>query len=633
MVREPDTDAIIPLFAELEFKGLLREFQITAQPARETNRHIVESDADLAKLVTAAGKAQNVAIDVVRDQADYTRASIVGIAIATSGFDSWYVPLRHHYLGMPDQIGVKTVLDALGPLFSDEATSKRLGHSWKESALVLAASGASCTSVSFDTELGSYLSDATKYAHTLDNIALDLLGSKLPVPPKNVERGRESWAETPVDITAEYGCSRAEAIHRSAPMLRTQLEEGDLTGLNQDLELPLSELLGEMEATGIRVDPKVLNELSVRFGAVVKEAEKACHEYAGAPFNMGSPKQLADVLFNKLELPVTKKTKTGPSTDASVLEELEGKHPIIEAIHRWREMSKLKSTYTDVLPGLINPKTGRIHTIFRQAVAATGRLSSFDPNLQNIPIRTEEGRRIRDAFVPAEGCVLMSADYSQVELRILAHLCGDPGLQKAFRDKVDIHRRTASEVLGIVEDEVTYEQRSAAKAINFGLMYGMGAFRLARDLKITRPEAQTYIDRYFERFSSVKAFMDGTIESGRELGYVTTMLGRRRYVPELRSKNFNRRAGAERAAINTPVQGTAADIIKLAMLRVDRVLKQNKSGARMLLQVHDELVFDVPTGEADEVSSVIKQEMESVVSLDVPLVVEIAHGNNWNEAH
>jgi DNA polymerase-1 len=403
--------------------------------------------------------------------------------------------------------------------------------------------------------------------------------------------------------------------------------------LSLDLELPLGQVLAGMEMEGVRVDVEVLHRLSEEFAQTMSTVESQAFELAGREFNMGSPKQLQDVLFNRLELPIIKKTKTGASTDASVLEQLADKHPIIGLILEWREVQKLKSTYTDVLPTLVNPNTGRIHTNFKQAVAATGRLSSLNPNLQNIPIRKEAGRRIREAFIADEGCHLISADYSQVELRLLAHLSGDPGLTQAFRDGQDVHTRTASEIFGVPEAEITRQQRSAAKAINFGLMYGMSAFRLARDQHISRNEAKEYIDRYFKRYSAVKAFMDGCIAFGLANGYVETVLGRRRYVAELSARNPMRRSAAERIAINSPVQGSAADIIKLAMLRIDARLKNEGLRTRMLLQVHDELVFDAPENELERVKDLVKYEMENAYQLRVPLTVDCSSGYNWFQAH
>ncbi len=625
----PDNAALVELFSTLEFKDLLREVQVVAAPRQEVTRAVVRDEAALGALALALASAPTFAVFGLWDHPVYARSRLVGLAFATTTA-AWYVPLRHRLLDAGDQVSVAVALERLTPALS---AKERVAHAWKELAFVLAREGLRVPGPRLDTELASYLSNATKYAHTLENLALDHLRENLPPLPPEVERGRQGWDETPVEHAAAAAFARVEAIARLEAPLTTALAEAQGAGLLAELELPLSEILLDMELAGVRVEPEILRGLSGRFGEMLAAAERRVWGLAGTEFNLGSPKQLAEVLFERLGLPVLKKTKTGPSTDASVLEQLADESPVVSGILEYRELSKLKGTYTDVLPTLIDRETGRIHTSFRQAVAATGRLSSFDPNLQNIPIRTEEGRRIRDAFVAREGNVLVSADYSQVELRILAHLCRDPGLLGAFADRVDVHRRTASEIFGVPEPEVTREHRSAAKAINFGLMYGMGAFRLARDLQISRKKAQEYIDRYFERYSAVKAFMDGTIERGRELGYVETVLGRRRYVPDLRARDFARRSGAERVAINTPVQGSAADIIKLAMLEVARVLRGEGFSARMVLQVHDELVFDAPEGEAERLAERVRASMSGVVSLAVPLDVEVGWGRTWNDAH
>ena len=631
VVAGEDPEKLVPLYAELEFKELLREVKTVDVPAVEWVRQVVSRPEQLKELVHSLTESGEITFDVLWDERRYVRGRIVGLGLSAKTGESWYVPLRHRYLGCPDQLPAEAVLDALRPALTDPAR-RRVAYGWKELSVVLRNDGVQTLDVSLDIELGSYLANATKYAHSLENISLDWLERKLPPPPTAVAKGKETWDQVDVDAAAAYVLGRVEATAELSPMIAGELDES-LEKLMADVEIPLGRILASMEMTGIRIDPAVLRRLSADFGETMAAAEKACHELAGQPFNLGSPKQLAEVLFTRLELPIIKRTKTGPSTDHSVLEQLADQHPIVAKIFEWREVQKLKGTYTDALPNIVNPKTGRIHTCFRQAVAATGRLSSFEPNLQNIPIRTELGRQIRDAFVPGEGCVLLSADYSQVELRVLAHLSGDPGLLAAFKEGKDIHRQTASEVFDVPEGEVTYEQRSASKAINFGLMYGMGAFRLARDLDISRAQAKEYIDRYFERFAGVKTFMEETLERGRRLGYVATILGRRRYVPELRVRNFTRRAAAERAAINTPVQGSAADLIKLAMIRVDAALSAGGFDTKLLLQVHDELVLDVPLAEVEAVGALVRREMEAVYPLRVPLTVSVAHGPNWNAAH
>ena len=630
-LRSADPGELVPIFTQLEFKTLLRDYKTVDVTSAEWTETPVTTPEALTEMATALSKAETIAIELLPDTHRTVRAAPVGLALA-AGSRCWYVPVGHAYLGAPSQLPLATVLDAVrGPLTDPD--KKQIVCGGKELYVVLRSAGLDLPPPELDVELGSYLLAATRYAHNLENIALDRLGRKLPPVPRDVARGRETWDTVPVDSASKVALSRVQAAYELAADMLAELEKAGLSELHRNLEIPLSRVLAQMEIAGIRVDPGVLARLSADFGKTMNSVEKDCHSLAGTPFNLGSPRQLADVLFNRLGLPVGKTTKTGPSTDASVLEQLADRHPLVPKIFEWREVQKLKGTYTDVLPGLVNPATGRIHTNFRQAVAATGRLSSFEPNLQNIPIRTELGRQIRDAFVPGEGCVLLSADYSQVELRVLGHLSGDPGLISAFEAKKDVHRQTASEIFGTPESDVTYEQRSAAKAINFGLMYGMGAFRLARDLGISRPMAQDYIDRYFERFSRVRQFIDDTLESGRDLGYVSTILGRRRYVPELTAKNHTLRAAAERAAINMPVQGSAADLIKLAMLRVQAALAEQNLQSRMLLQVHDELVFDVPHAEIEIMTALVRELMEGVYELRVPLTVSVAHGMNWNEAH
>ncbi len=424
--------------------------------------------------------------------------------------------------------------------------------------------------------------------------------------------------------------SKAALLYRLSGELEKKLAEEKLTGLLTDLELPLSSTLARMELAGIAVDLEILSQLSRELRAELSEIEEKAYSLVGRKFNLNSPKQLSGILFEELGLEPIKKTKTGYSTDNEVLTELKDEHPLIPELLEYRQLSKLKSTYVDALPALVVPETGRIHTNFHQAVTATGRLSSSDPNLQNIPIRSEEGGKIRRAFIPGEeGWSFLSADYSQIELRVLAHLSGDPALIAAFQNQEDIHRRTAAEIFGLDPVDVTSQQRSAAKAINFGIVYGISSFGLARGTGISRTEAQEYIDRYFQRYSKVKEYLDSTVAEARKQGYVTTILGRRRYLPEINSRNWTRRQFAERMAMNTPVQGSAADLIKLAMLAVEQRIKQEGLRARMLLQVHDELLFEYPDAERDTLAAAVKEEMEGVLQLAVPLLVEITTGDSW----
>ncbi len=439
----------------------------------------------------------------------------------------------------------------------------------------------------------------------------------------------KSTSKRPLD----YACCDVETCWRLVPVLRRKLEENKLKELYESIELPLTEVLARMEYTGILVDSEKLEELSTEFQKALDQKAALIYQMAGEEFNIQSPKQLGYILFDKIGLRVLKKTKSGPSTDTSVLEELTLEHPVAEQVLGYRTLSKLKGTYADALPKLVRPDTGRIHTSFNQAVTATGRLSSSNPNLQNIPIRSDEGRRIRQAFISAPGNMLMSADYSQIELRVLAHYSGDESLMDSFRNDEDVHRRTAAEIFGVEVTEVSAEMRRQAKMINFGIAYGMSPFGLSQRLRISTKTAKAAIDRYFERYSGVRRFIDEAVRKARNLGYAETLLGRRRAIPELQSRNFSIRQLGERLAINTPIQGTAADLIKKAMVDISLRLKKEKLGAQMLLQVHDELLFEVPSEKREPVEELVRREMEDVRVLDVPLKVEIGWGANWTEAH
>jgi DNA polymerase-1 len=469
----------------------------------------------------------------------------------------------------------------------------------------------------------------------MDSLAAELLDYRT-IPYSDVAgsgKKKICFDEVEVEKATVYAAEDADITLRLYEKLLPMVKEQEQQALFDDVEMALLPILVKMEQIGIRIDAKFLNGLSADMEKKLAALEGEIHGLAGTIFNIGSPKQLGEILFERLGLPKGKKTKTGWSTDVEVLSNLAEEHEIAEKILDYRSLAKLKGTYTDALPKLIHPDTGRIHSSFNQAVTATGRLSSSDPNLQNIPIRTEEGRRIREGFIPSEGCLLLAADYSQVELRILAHMADEPALKEAFARGEDIHRRTASEVLGLFPDMVTDEQRRQAKAINFGVIYGMSAFGLAKQLGISRREAQTFIDTYFERYPGIRTFMDSCVAEAREKMYVTTLLGRRCAIPEINSKNGAVRGYAERNAINYPVQGSAADIIKVAMVRIARRLTREGSNARMLLQVHDELVFDVPKEELEDVKTLVVEEMEGAVDVSVPLLVEAGHGYNWREAH
>jgi len=500
---------------------------------------------------------------------------------------------------------------------------------------VLARAGVELQGVETDTMIASYLAQPAAKSHGLDALASDVLGYRTISYAEVTGSGRNrvGFEQVEIDKATVYAAEDADITLRLAEQLLPMLAASDQERLFRDVEMPLVGVLTSMERSGVRIDAPFLAGLSRELEGKLSVLEGEIHRLAGGPFNVASPKQLGEVLFERLRLPRGRKTKTGWSTDSEVLSGLADDHPIAALLLDHRSLAKLKGTYTDALPKLVHPETGRLHTSFNQAVTATGRLSSSDPNLQNIPIRTEEGRRIREAFIPADGCLFLSADYSQVELRILAHLADVPALKEAFARGEDIHRRTASEVFGIFPEMVTDEQRRQAKAINFGVIYGISAFGLARQLNIGRRDAQAFIDAYFERYPGIQAFMAVKIDEARARQFVTTLLGRRCAVPEIHSSNGAVRGYAERNAINYPVQGSAADIIKVAMVGIQARLDRERLAARMVLQVHDELVLEVPAGEVDVVRQLVRDEMEGAVDLTVPLAVEIGVGSNWREAH
>ena len=592
------------------------------------------TESDLDELVAALEQSERFAFDTETTSLDAMRADLVGLSFAVTAGEAWYVPVGHHYLGMPEQLPLDRVLEAVRPLLASPRQLK-IGQNLKYDILVLARAGIEVSGPIYDTMLASYLANPATRSHGMDNLAAELLNYHTISYSEVAGSGKKQigFEEVEVEKATTYAAEDADITLRLYEKLVPMVTEQHQDGLLNDVEMPLLQILAGMERAGIRINPEFLGGLSADMEKKLAVLETEIHQLAGGPFNIGSPKQLGEVLFENLGLPKGKKTKTGWSTDVEVLNKLAEDHEIAAKILDYRSLMKLKGTYTDALPKLIHPETGRIHTSFNQAVTATGRLSSSDPNLQNIPIRTEEGRRIREGFIPSDGCVLLSADYSQVELRILAHMADEPALKEAFARGEDIHRSTASEVLGLFPEMVTDEQRRAAKAINFGVVYGISAFGLAKQLGINRREAQQFIDTYFERYPGIRTFMDACIAEAREKMYVTTLLGRRCAIPEINSKNGAVRGYAERNAINYPVQGSAADIIKVAMVKIAARLAEEGLQARMLLQVHDELVFDVPQAELEKVSALVKSEMQGAVDLSVPLLVEVGSGRNWREAH
>ena len=580
--------------------------------------------------------AELFAFDTETTSLDYMAARIVGVSFAVEPGRAAYVPLAHDYLGAPAQLERDAVLALLKPLLEDDAQAK-VGQNLKYDASVLANHGISLRGIRFDTMLESYVLDSTATRHDMDSLALKYLGHKTIHFEDIAGKGAKqlTFNQIKLEEAGPYAAEDADVTLRLHQALWPQLQEQEGPGsVFTAIEMPLVPVLSRIERTGALISRELLAAHSTELGARLTELEGSAHELAGQAFNLGSPKQLGEILFDKLGLPVIKKTPKGaPSTAEEVLAELALDYPLPQLLLEHRSLSKLKSTYTDKLPEMINPRTGRVHTSYHQAVAATGRLSSSDPNLQNIPIRTPEGRRIRQAFIAPQGYRIVAADYSQIELRIMAHLSADPGLMKAFREGQDVHRATAAEVFEVDVEEVSGDQRRKAKAINFGLMYGMSAFGLARQLHLGRNEAQQYIERYFERYPGVQQYMDRTRAVAREQGYVETLFGRRLHLPQINARNKMLAQAAERTAINAPMQGTAADIIKRAMLAVAGWLEGDGPDAKMIMQVHDELVFEVATNEVEAVSQKICSLMSGAAELAVPLLVEAGAGANWDEAH
>jgi DNA polymerase-1 len=562
-------------------------------------------------------------------------AEIVGISLAVAPGEAAYIPVGHDYAGAPDQLAREQVLARLKPWL--ESSAAKVGHHLKYDAHVLCNYGIVLGGIAHDTMLESYVLDSTATRHDMDAVARKYLGIETVKFEDVAGKGAKQlgFNEVDVETAGAYAAEDADVTRRIHDTLWPRLQaEPKLVDLYRELEMPLLGVLRKMEYAGVMVDAAMLARQSGELAETMAKVEAAAYEAGGGPFNLGSPKQLQEVLYDRLGLPVLGKTPKGqPSTAESVLQDLAADYELPRLILEYRALTKLKSTYTDKLPREINADTGRIHTSYHQAVAATGRLSSTDPNLQNIPIRTREGRRIRQAFVPAPGYRLLAADYSQIELRIMAHLSGDEGLLQAFRERRDIHRATAAEVFGLELDEVDADQRRSAKAINFGLIYGMSAFGLGRQLGIERGRAQTYIDLYFERYPGVKHYMEETRALARERGFVETVFGRRLYLPEINARNAQRRQYAERSAINAPMQGTAADIIKRAMLGVDAWLATEQIDGRLIMQVHDELVVEVAAGDAAQCAEQVSGIMSAAANLSVPLVVDTGVGENWDQAH
>jgi DNA polymerase-1 len=642
-----DKAALRKLLNHYELRSLLRQLDEAAgdSPAPQNEDPPAKDDSDyetvlswdaLDRWLNKINGASLTAFDTETNSLDYMQAEIVGFSLATKAGEACYVPVAHDYPGAPEQLPRDEVLKKLKP-FLESDKNKKVGHHLKYDAHILKRYDIDLAGMYFDSMLESYVLNSVATRHDMDSVARYYLGKETIHYEDVAGKGAKqlTFNEIDLDTAAPYAAEDADVTLQLHETLWQQLAElPTLKKVYQQIEQPLVPVLLDMEETGVLVDRKMLGKQSTELAKKMVKLEAKAHELAGGPFNLGSPKQLQQILFEQLELPVIRKTPKGqPSTAEDVLVELAGDYDLPAVIIDYRSVSKLKSTYTDKLPLQINERTGRIHTSYHQAVAATGRLSSTDPNLQNIPIRTPEGRRIRQAFVAPEDHVLLAADYSQIELRIMAHLSADKGLLDAFAKEQDVHRATAAEVFEVALDDVTSDQRRSAKAINFGLMYGMSAFGLAKQLGISRGEAQAYVDLYFERYPGVKAYMDNIRDQARETGYVETVFGRRLYLPEINARNAQRRQYAERSAINAPMQGTAADVIKKAMISVHDWLQQKPRGARMIMQVHDELVFEIEKEKVDGVRRKVVDIMSSAAKLKVPLQVEVGIGANWDEAH
>ena len=669
-VRSPDVVRLTELFTELEFRSLIPKLEDVADatgegvaPAPAAQRapavaaaalpssppppsaQVVDDPAQLAAVLAEIRRAPPplVAIDTETTAVDPMRAALVGLSLAVAPGRSWYLPFAHLPPDGPLAGGepprnlpplASAALAPLRALLADAGLAKA-GHNIKFDWLILRRAGAELAGVTYDSMLASFVLDPGRRSHALDELARERLSIEMETYAGVVGKGRAErpFAEVPVADAARYCAADSEMVLRLESAFRSELEDHRLLPLLETIEMPLVPVLLEMEANGVLIDRALLGEIGRGFAKELAGLELEIYRAAGGDFNINSTPQLRMILFEKLQLPVLKRTKTGASTDFEVLEQLAAMgHEVPRLMIEYRELSKLKSTYVDALPGYIHPETGRVHTNFNQTGAATGRLSSSDPNLQNIPVRTPRGEAIRRAFIAPPGHLLLTADYSQIELRLLAHLSGDPAFVEAFERGGDIHRQTAAVIFGVAEDAVTPEMRARAKTINFGTIYGQGSFALSRQLGITQDEAKTFIQQYFERFAGVRRWLDATVEEARQRGYVETLFGRRRYITELKDKNFNIRAFGERTATNSPLQGSAADLIKIAMIRIHAALPAAGLRARMLLQVHDELVFEVPKGELAAAAALVKREMEGVTKLRVPLVVTIGAGKNWVDA-
>ncbi len=630
---EPDSDKLRDLLSELEFHTLLKS-DVPASKIDTLGFSLVQTREQLDKMITCLKKAVHLVVDTETTSLDPLAASLVGVSLCVDADRAWYIPCGHRDREnnlLAGQLPLGEVTAALRPFFEDRKLPK-IGHNLKYDWAVLSApqnEGIRLGGPLYDTMIGAWLLEPGRRSYKLDDLCLEL-DMQLTTYSEVVggDKREDSFARVGLEQACNYSCEDVYAALKLFEHQEGQLKELGLWALYADLECPLVPVLAEMERAGICVDTELLRKLSEEFGGKIEELEQEIHKVAGIEFNINSPQQLSEILFDQLDLPRGRKTKTGYSTDVKVLERLAHQHVLPKLILDYRNLAKLKSTYVDKLKKLVDGSSNRVHTSFNQCGTATGRLSSSNPNLQNIPIRSEDGQRIRSAFVAPEGHFLLSADYSQIDLRVLAHYSGDKALHAAFKSGGDVHQQTAAEIFFVAPQLITPEMRRVAKTINFGIVYGMSSFGLSNQLEISRKEAQTFIDRYFAHYRGVREFMDSIVEQARNDGYVTTMLGRRRGLPDIDHRNRTRREFAERTAINTPIQGTAADIIKLAMLQVERELKRQRLEASMILQIHDELVLEVPEEEVAAAEELLKTSMENVIQLDVPLVVNLDVSTN-----
>ncbi len=635
-LKKPDKDKILKMFRELEIRTLLKELEwfetITEKEEKEKIKYkLITTEDEFKNLLKVLKRSEIISFDTETDSQFPVKANLAGIAFCTSPGEAYYVSLAHSDLLNQKNLKIEYVLKEIKPILEDK-TKKFIGQNLKYDYIVMKKYNIEIENIYFDTMLASYIINPTQTRHNLNEIAIQYLGYKM-ISYKEVTKGKDSFTKVKPEIAAKYSCEDADISYKLFQVLKPKIKELQLEDLYYKIDIPLIKVLAYMEMNGVKIDTVKLKELDIKVSSELNELTAKIYKEAGIMFNINSPKQLGEILFEKLKLPVIKKGKTGYSTDVEVLMQLRGQHPIIDYLLDYRKLNKLKNTYIDTLPKMINPETGRIHTSFSQTTTATGRLASSEPNLQNIPIRDEYGKKLREAFIGEGNNLILSADYSQIELRILAHLSEDPLLMDAFQKGEDIHTRTIQEIYGLPAEKVTPDLRRIAKVINYGIIYGMSAYGLAKELGIDVKEADTFIKEYFTRYKGVKAYIDNIKKLIQKQNYVTNLFGRRRYLPDIKQASAAQKSFIIRTAINTPVQGSAADLIKLAMIEIYKEFKKRNLKSMMILQVHDELLFEVVPEEKDIVARIVKEKMEGIYPLKVPLIVDMNYGKNWAEAH